>query len=160
MGVKAYFLTWTTYGTWLPGNLRGWVDRHRTHGEVVEPPDPKREAAARQAMMGEPAVLDQKLREIASSAMVETAAYCGWTVHAMDVRSNHVHVVVTAADRPPGDVMRMLKVYASRAMNRIAPGHNGRWWTRQGSKRNLFTDDAVAAAVRYVRNQDTAWMKE
>jgi len=23
----AYFLTWTTYGTWLPGDERGWVRR-------------------------------------------------------------------------------------------------------------------------------------
>jgi hypothetical protein len=23
----AYFLTWTTYGTWLPGDERGWVER-------------------------------------------------------------------------------------------------------------------------------------
>lgn len=22
----AYFLTWVTYGTWLPGDERGWVD--------------------------------------------------------------------------------------------------------------------------------------
>ncbi|MCA9109357.1 MAG: hypothetical protein KDA52_05390 [Planctomycetaceae bacterium] len=22
----AFFLTWTTYGTWLPGDERGWVD--------------------------------------------------------------------------------------------------------------------------------------
>ena len=25
----AYFLTWTTYGTWLPGDERGWVKRKR-----------------------------------------------------------------------------------------------------------------------------------
>jgi hypothetical protein len=25
----AFFLTWTTYGTWLPGDERGWVDRGR-----------------------------------------------------------------------------------------------------------------------------------
>ena len=25
----AYFLTWPTYGTWLPGDERGWVEyRH------------------------------------------------------------------------------------------------------------------------------------
>ena len=23
----AYYLTWTTYGTWLPGDERGWVWR-------------------------------------------------------------------------------------------------------------------------------------
>ena len=22
----AYFLTWTTYGTWLPGDERGWIE--------------------------------------------------------------------------------------------------------------------------------------
>jgi len=24
----AYFITWTTYGTWLPGDERCWVDKH------------------------------------------------------------------------------------------------------------------------------------
>ena len=24
----AYFLTWTTYGTWLPGDGRGWVEKN------------------------------------------------------------------------------------------------------------------------------------
>src|SRR5260370_32962952 len=40
----AYFLTWPTYGTWLPGDERGWVK----HGEGFQLPDPirKREAAA------------------------------------------------------------------------------------------------------------------
>ena len=23
----AYFLTWTTYGSWLPGDERNWVDK-------------------------------------------------------------------------------------------------------------------------------------
>ena len=22
----AYFLTWSTYGTWLPGDARGWIE--------------------------------------------------------------------------------------------------------------------------------------
>jgi hypothetical protein len=25
----AYFLTWATYGTWLPGDERGWIQYHR-----------------------------------------------------------------------------------------------------------------------------------
>jgi hypothetical protein len=41
----AYFLTWTTYGTWLPGDERGWVRYRRG----MQAPDSilKREAAAR-----------------------------------------------------------------------------------------------------------------
>ncbi len=26
---KCYFITWTTYGTWLPGDARGWRHKHR-----------------------------------------------------------------------------------------------------------------------------------
>ena len=37
-----YFLTWVTYGTWLPGDSRGWVE-HR-HGWQL--PDPVRELEA------------------------------------------------------------------------------------------------------------------
>ncbi len=27
-----YFLTWVTYGTWLPGDARGWVEYR--HGSI------------------------------------------------------------------------------------------------------------------------------
>jgi REP element-mobilizing transposase RayT len=111
-------------------------------------------------MTGNSVTLDAKLRAVAKSAMLETAAHRGWVVHALDVRSNHVHVVVWAQDKSSGEVMRILKAYASRAMNMVAHTEGGRWWTRQGSKRNLFTEDAFAAAVRYVENQDKGWIKE
>ena len=41
----AFFLTWVTYGTWLPGDARGWVDYRRGW----QPSDPvlELEAAAR-----------------------------------------------------------------------------------------------------------------
>ena len=111
-------------------------------------------------MKERPVILDARLREVARKAMLETAAYSGWFVHALEVRSNHVHVVVSAQDTLAGEVMRVLKAYASRALNQFCPERRGRWWTRQGSKRNLSTDEALVAAVRYVQNQDTAWMKE
>ena len=41
----AYFLTWPTYGTWLPGDERGWVDYHR--GWQLPDPARKLEASAR-----------------------------------------------------------------------------------------------------------------
>jgi REP element-mobilizing transposase RayT len=159
MGATAYFLTWTTYGTWLPGDSRGWIDRHRRHGEIVELPNPDRETAARQSMKQAAVILNARLRETVRQALMETAAHFGWSVHALEVRSNHVHVVVTARDRTAGDVMRIFKAYASRALNQSRSNRDGQWWTRLGSKRNLFTDEDVFSAVRYVRNQDMAWMK-
>jgi hypothetical protein len=43
----AYFLTWTTYGTWLPGDERGW---NRKGGPAPQPPNPLLVALARSRM--------------------------------------------------------------------------------------------------------------
>jgi hypothetical protein len=32
----AYFITWTCYGTWLPGDDRGWTKWHK--GEIIPQP--------------------------------------------------------------------------------------------------------------------------
>ena len=38
----AFFLTWPTYGTWLPGDHRGWV----LHQHGWKMPDPAKQAEA------------------------------------------------------------------------------------------------------------------
>jgi len=156
----AYLLTWTTYGTWLPGDARGWVDHHRRHGEVVEGPDESREARARQRLTESAVILDATLRRAVAKAIRATCAHQGWIVHALEVRSNHVHAVVAAGGAAPGEVMRVLKCYASRALNALQPlGPRKHWWTRDGSKRYVNTEESLHAAVRYVQNQDTSWRK-
>jgi len=116
----AYFLTWTTYGTWLPGDARGWVDKRQSGPEVpYQAPDPRRERAAKARMKESPVILTPRAREVVEAALRETCSYRGWTVHALSVRSNHVHTVVTAPDLGPGWVMRTLKAYATRALNRL-----------------------------------------
>ena len=159
MTPKAYFLTWTTYGTWLPGDSRGWVDRHRTHGEVVDPPDPDLERAARSKMTEAPVTLDVHERKLVLEAIHDTSSRREWCLHALDVRSNHVHVVISTNNRRPGEVMGILKSYATRALRRARPQRKGRWWTRGGSKRLLFDQAAVSRAVVYVRDQDESWKR-
>ena len=44
----AFFLTWTTYGTWLPGDERGW--NRKREGKTQEP-NVKLEAAARKQIV-------------------------------------------------------------------------------------------------------------
>jgi hypothetical protein len=47
MNPLAFHLIWTTYGTWLPGDGRGWIQS----GVLgVQPPDAEREQAARERM--------------------------------------------------------------------------------------------------------------
>jgi hypothetical protein len=54
----AYFLTWHTYGTWLPGDERGWVE----YRKGWKPPDAERELQAGAAMTEQACVLDAEQR--------------------------------------------------------------------------------------------------
>ncbi len=90
----AYFVTWTTYGTWLPGDERGWCKRG---SRVVEAPDSALQDAANHAMAEETVILTQAQRDLADAVIVKHCAIREWVLHARNVRSNHVHVVVSAA---------------------------------------------------------------
>lgn len=81
-------------------------------------------------------------------------------MQALEVRRNHVHVVVSAGDVPAGRVLATLKAAASKQLNLLDPERNGnRWWTRNGSKRYLNDQKAVLAAVQYTLEQESSWMK-
>jgi REP element-mobilizing transposase RayT len=150
----AYFLTWTTYGSWLPGDERGWVDRRRRHGEIVDKPEPLLEKHARELLKGSAVVLDEGMRTAAEAAIGSVSDEFGWMIHALAVRSNHVHIVVTAREEAPGKVMGLMKRRGTQALNGLNAGcEKKRWWTEDGSKRLLYTEKAVVAAVEYVKNQ-------
>ena len=47
----AYFITFTTYGSWLPGSDKGSVDaEHRSYGTPYLEPSPEKEQWARTTM--------------------------------------------------------------------------------------------------------------
>jgi len=103
--------------------------------------------------------MDQGQRAIVLHAIGEVCRYQCWRLLAAHVRSNHVvrlgwrHTVVDA-DVAPDAAMNAFKSYASRALNLHAPSHCGRLrWARHGSTRYLWSPESVAAAVRYVLEQ-------
>ena len=67
------------------------------------------------------------------------------------MRSNHVHVVVSA-ELKPEKIMGTLKSCASRALN-DAFGNRRKRWSRHGSTRWLWEREHVTAAVAYVLQQ-------
>ena len=94
----AFFLTWTAYGSWLPGDNRGWVDgRGRAHG-----PEPLQYALALRRMAEEAVSFDRPQRVAVEEAIAAHCRVRGWHLHAVECRSQHVHVVVTAVGRAPG----------------------------------------------------------
>jgi REP element-mobilizing transposase RayT len=154
MDVLAYHIVWTTYGTWLPGDARGWVQSGKWG---IQPPDLEREQQARAMMAGEMVVLSQEQRDAVEQAIRENCRIRGWTLHAVNVRSNHIHVVVTS-DRD-GDATRdQLKSSASRCLSDLAgltvpvarKAGRKRWWTEGGDAEKICDERYLENAIRYV----------
>ncbi len=159
---RHWLLTWTCYGTWLPGDARGFVGNvrdadgtHATHNVPGTPyvaDVPRLEAWVRQRMTGEPVSLDRADAEAMIAQFQETARVRRWKLEAASVMFNHVHLVVgVGGDPDPDRVLELFKSWATRAVKKLRPlPPNGTFWTANGSKRKLADDAAVRAAVVYV----------
>jgi REP element-mobilizing transposase RayT len=149
----AYFLTWTTYGSWLPGDERGWVARPGH----FEPPNFQLEAVARSLLTEEPCKLDVDQRRIVEETITKHCEIRGWHLHVVNCRTNHVHVVVTAPVNPK-IVRDQLKSWCTRKLKKhqmaTNPSQSSRenWWTERGSKRWINDEESLAAAILYVRD--------
>lgn len=155
--IIAYHIVWTTYGTWLPGDVRGWVKK----GEwVVQAPDPARERHTRERMVEEPVFLTDEQRAIVERTIGDHCRIRGWTLHAVNARRNHVHVVVLA-DRGALEVRDQLKAWCSRRLSDAAgltepvakKAGRKHWFTEGGDIENIDTEEYLANAVGYVRDQ-------
>ncbi|MCX7699474.1 MAG: transposase [Gemmataceae bacterium] len=167
-----WLITSTTYGTWLPGDPRGFVGRVRDarpddpttiarrieHDKVNTDYDrdiPGLYAASKGSLKRQPVWLTSEQAKVVVAQFELTARYRSWDLHATAVMANQFHLVVTApVSRQTDDLLRDFKSYASRELNRRwGNPRGGTWWTASGSRRRLPTDDAISDAVRYVLNQ-------
>ncbi len=146
----AYLITFTTYGTWLHGDSRGSVDpAHNVYGTPVLDPNRQRASLDRSYCLRSSVVLNEACRGIVHVAIGDVAEHRDWTLHAVNVRTNHVHVVV-GAGAPPEQVMNAMKSWATRRMVEAGVLPSGtKAWTRHGSTRYLWKEEQVAEACRY-----------
>ncbi len=148
---RAYLLTWTTYGSWLPGDQRGSVDSwHNAYGQPVAPADMRRQAANAAKCSQSPFHLTDAARQLVRAAIVEHCEFRQWELVSVNVRSNHVHVVVRSALSPAATATK-LKARATRLLReRGLVATDQAVWTERGSGRYLWDEAAVQAAARYV----------
>ena len=150
MPLLAYFITFTTYGTWLHGRENGSVDRqHNEVGTPVLPADVRREEFVRQHMAEETYLLDSARRQVVLETIQEVLRHRGWRLWAAHVRSNHMHLIATAEAKPE-KVMSDVKAWCSRRLRERLEKTDRTRWTQHGSTRYLTTEDAFHEAVRYV----------
>jgi REP element-mobilizing transposase RayT len=162
---RYWLLTWTTYGTWLPGDKRGFVSdvrdgpgpevRHNTPGTPYDADDARVRQRALDNLIGQPVWLTPEQAQVLADQFRETAAHRQWQLLAIAIMANHVHLVVgVPGDPDPTKLLHDFKSYGTRALK--ARGHEpsgARWWTESGSRRKLPDERAVRAAVEYVRRQ-------
>jgi REP element-mobilizing transposase RayT len=147
----AYFISFRCYGTWLHGDGRGSVDcNNNIYGTPILPPDEEKKLEMRSRMKRDPVELTAARRTAVETAIRETCDIRGWVLRAINVRTNHVHSVVTA-NRKPELVMNAFKANATTMMIKYSVWQRGlKPWSRHGSTRYLWNEKSVARAIDYV----------
>jgi len=135
----ATMITTTTYGTWLPGDLRGYVEKG-----VILPGDPDRLTLARSRMAGEPVYLSAAQQREAFDALQAAAVEFGYALLAASIESWHTHMVVDHGFDGVSRVAGRLKTRMRQSI-RI-----GRVWATGYDKRYCFIESQVSARTNYV----------
>ena len=147
----AYFITFRTYGTWLQGDARGWTVAGDQPGAPLHAPHRGFAGDAHRRMRDGPFVLDTAGRQAVERSMRETCALCDWDVFALNVRPNHVHIVLRTPGETPEPVMTALKRWATRALRAAGMvGADRPVWSRHGSTKYLWTERAIEDTAAYV----------
>ena len=147
----AYLITFRAYGTWLHGDDRGSVNRdHNVYGTPMLASNQGLQAAEHSQLRHPPVLLNKGHRAIVAESVRDVCRVRGWSLLALNVRSNHVHAVVTAPV-PPERVMQALESNSTRELRASQLADAGsRLWSRHGSTKYLWKPQQVEEACRYV----------
>lgn len=149
-----FLITFRTRGTWLHGDERGSISRHHNiYGTPKLRHETKWLATNTARLKGDPVILTPRQRACVRKAILESCEIRGWKLYALNIRTNHVHIVVWAPDKKPELLLNAFKANPTRVMRQ-----RGQWqndyspWSDKGSNRYLWTLESRAVAVNYVRD--------
>jgi len=110
-------------------------------------------------------ILDEEQRRLVERTIADHCRIRGWELHAVNCRTNHLHVVTTA-NRDPDEVREQFKAWCTRKLKELEEVRrkNARllarragevtirenWWAERGSARYIGDEDSLEAAIRYV----------
>ena len=149
---QAYLITFRTFGTWLHGDERGSMDRHgkNVYGTERIAPNAKFESQMRENSAGTEFLLDGPMRAIVEKAIQSVCLIRGCNLIAINIRTNHVHAVVSAAVKPAS----MINAFKSNATRELRTeglvDEKQSVWSGGGSRRYLWKPHHVESAVNYV----------
>jgi REP element-mobilizing transposase RayT len=148
--IIGYMITWTTYGTWLQGDKRGYVK----DGKILRKNDALLKSNLKR--LKNPATrLDTEYRDTVRRAILNRAQEIHQQIYAIAVCSKHVHIVAERTNESIENVVSYYKNAARLALRAI--GFNGRIWTKGFDKRFCSNREELEKKIQYVeshRNKD------
>ncbi len=163
---RYWLITWTTYGTWLAGDERGFVSnvyadddgpevRHNVPGTDCDRSMPLLQQYVRDHMIGNPFYLNKEQADALIAQYKDTARIRKYELRAASVMSNHTHLVVgVPGDPDPHHLRELFKSWATRALKKKWPlPASGEFWTAKGSVRKKVGEAVVAAVIYVARRQ-------
>lgn len=145
--IIGYMLTWTTYGSWLPGDERGYVADGRVLPGQVAILERNRKRQKSSAVK-----LSAQEKEIVKETILGEAKKIGHKLEALTVCSNHVHLLARPYTQSIEEVVGRYKSLTTRALWK--EGRRGRIWSKGYDKRFCFTDEDIATRAEYIENHN------
>jgi hypothetical protein len=134
----------------LPGDERGWVEKPDHFRE----PYGKLKQAARQRMTELEFTLSAEQRAITENTIAEHCRIRSWHLHAVNCRAQYAQGYVLSPLRGGNAQLQksQAKSSGSKAQAIESPTLakvRQKWWTQRGSKRWLYDEASLEAAIRY-----------
>jgi hypothetical protein len=133
------FVTTTSHGTWLPGDMRGYVRKG-----VILPGDQQLLALSRQHLKSKPVYFTLQERERLFLALVDASSEFGYRVSDAAIESWHLHWILFHGDDSIERVVGRLKTRMRQALAR------GKIWTEGYCAEPLFDNAAIEQAQEYI----------
>jgi hypothetical protein len=142
-----YLITWTTYGSWLQGDKRGYVKNGKTY-----PSKPSLFESNSQRLSKEAVKLAKEHRQIVTNAILNKAVQLNQKIYALAVTSKHIHIVADYIHRPIGRVVSHYKNASQIALRKA--GLCGKIWTKGFDKRYCFDGQSLRNRINYVESHN------
>ena len=145
--VLATMVTTTSYGTWLPGDLRGYVQH-----DTILPGEPKLLDHARALLADNPVYFSRAQIVVLDHAIHAAAEEFDYRLTDLSIESWHLHWIIDHDYEPVPDVVGRLKTRMRQMIGR------GRIWTHGYCHRWLYDDNEIRSARNYIARHKGARM--
>jgi len=146
--ILGYMATWTTYGTWLPGDGRGYVDNK---GQLQNG-DENILQKSKELLNSPPVKLNLSEKKLTKQTILDEAQRIGHKIIALVVCTNHVHLLAKPHQEPIDKIIGRYKSITTRIFWEY--GKKGKIWTRGFDKQFCFTEKELTARIIYIHKHN------